>query len=69
MDNSLVCGVGPRKNPFGSYEAYGCLKPGRAQAGLRTRKRARMLLLVAYALISASLLSSPAHAAFLSAAG
>jgi hypothetical protein len=67
MDHFALGGAGPQKNPFGSYEAYGCLEP-RYQQAARKGRLSRMLCLVTYALIGASFLSSPAHAALISAA-
>ncbi len=67
MDHGALGGAGPQKNPFGSYEAYGCVD-ARYQAAARKGRRSRMLLLMAYALMGASFLSSPAHAALFGAA-
>ncbi len=66
MNHVTFGGAGPQKNPFGSYEAYGCLEPGSLEAA-RKGRRSRVLFLVAYALMGASLLYSPAYAAVLAA--
>jgi len=66
MDHTALGGAGQQANPFGSYEAYGCVDPRHTEAA-RIRRRSRALLLVAYALMAAGIVISPAHAAVLGA--
>jgi len=64
MDRIAVGESGEHRNPFGSFEAYGCREPRHNEAA-RMRRRSRVLLLVAYAFMAFGFLAMPARVALL----